>query len=180
MCMHTNNKCKHLLKMFKLFWFLKFPKKKKKPQDLQCYFPRKSSQNSEGCIIPVFDQLNKKLLCKNKTKQKPQGNFLSSQNDHVLIALRNFHLCNKQNWQSCVLVCLSKNQGSQRFVGCRTQPLDEEVRRKLLRVWAHRKPKKLKDCAWRDELQPVSVFQHSLLIQIPGKKCWTGPAWILC
>lgn len=77
-------------------------------------FFRKSSENSKGYVIPVFDQLNKKLLLKNKTKQK-QGNFLSSQNDHTLIALRNFHLCNKQNPQSAVLVCLSKSEGSQRF-----------------------------------------------------------------
>lgn len=41
-------------------------------------FSRKSSPNSKGYIIPVFDQLNKKLLLKNKTKQKQQGNFLSS------------------------------------------------------------------------------------------------------
>lgn len=53
-------------------------------------FSRKSSPNSKGYIILVFDQLNKKLLLKNKTKQKQQGNFPSSQNDHTLIALRNF------------------------------------------------------------------------------------------
>lgn len=138
-------RCKHLLKMFTLFWFC-ISLKKKNPQDLQCYFSRENSQNSEDCIIPVFDQLNKKLLHKNETKQKPQGNFLSSQNDHILIALRNFHLCNKQDKQFRILVCLSKHLGSQRFVGCRNQP--GWGRGKVLRVWAHRRPEKLNDCAW--------------------------------
>lgn len=87
-------------------------------------FSRKSSQNSKGYIVPVFDQLNKKLLLKNKTKQN-QGNFLSSQNDHTLIALRNFHLCNRTHsllfWFAC-----QKVRGAKDFVGCRNQPLDEE------------------------------------------------------